>query len=122
MLIQDVCVAVTWSRSEPFAPTAGAEGCSSACARWADPPYLGRGILGSDFAGLGIVYWLLPESEDAQAAIAERDAFAEQVTTLERQHVKTVKHEAVFECSGERPGVVGGMLIDALQNIRRSQS
>ena len=94
---------------------------SSVCARWADPPYRGRGILGSDFAGLGIVYWLLPESEDAQAAIAERDAFAEQVATLERQHVKTVKHEAVFECSGERPGVVGGMLIDALQNIRRSQ-
>ena len=94
---------------------------SRAHACWADPPYEGQGVLGAGFAGLGVVYWLAPESEGALAAIDERTAFAQQVTALERQRVKIVRHEAVFECSGENRGVVGRMLIDALQNIRRSQ-
>jgi CHASE2 domain-containing sensor protein len=96
---------------------------SRAGARWADPPYRGRGVLGADFEGLGIVYWLAPQSDpdSARAAGVEREAFARQVQELERHGVTIARHEASFEWSGERPGVVGGVLIDALRDMRRSK-
>jgi hypothetical protein len=93
---------------------------SRAQARWAEPPYRGRGVLGADFAGMGIVYWLVPEAEDAQAAIDERATFAQQVEKMERRRLNIVMHEAAFESAGDSPGVVGRMLIDALQELRRA--
>jgi adenylate cyclase len=97
---------------------------SKARARWADPPYRGSGALGGDFAGLATLYWLVPEADQDgnRAALAERDAFAERISRLERPGVKMVTREAGFEWRDERPGVVGSMIIGALQDLRRPGS
>ena len=55
---------------------------SRAQARWAEPPYRGRGVLGADFAGMGIVYWLVHDAEDAQAAV---DTAQASVSALEAE-------------------------------------
>lgn len=96
---------------------------SRARARLADPPYEGHGVLGSDFAGLAIAYWLVPAHDAAlqKAAEQERDRFVREVGTLERDHARFVREEARFEGAGDRGGLVGRMLLGALQDLGRSK-
>jgi adenylate cyclase len=95
---------------------------SRARARLAHPPFEGHGVLGADFAGLMILYWLVPRDDApvAETALAERSAIVITVGKFERSRAKFVEQEAEFQWSGDRPGVVGRMMIDALQGLRRS--
>ena len=97
--------------------------CGSALnARLADPPYGGEGVLGIGFAGLATVYWVVPADEPEIArAGAERASIAGQVRSLERAGVRIAEHEGEFEWSGERVGVVGELVIDALKALRRPE-
>lgn len=91
-------------------------------ARLADPPYGGEGVLGIGFAGLATVYWVVPAEESAIArAGAERASIAGQVRALERAGVRIAEQEGDFEWSGERVGVVGELVIDALKALRRPE-
>lgn len=91
-------------------------------ARIADPPYGGQGVLGLGFAGLETVYWVVPaESAAIAAAGAERTVIAGQVRALERAGVRLAEKEGEFEWSGERVGVVGELVIDALKELRRPE-
>jgi CHASE2 domain-containing sensor protein len=94
---------------------------SKARARWADPPFRGRGVLGGDFNGLATVYWIVPQSNEAGALVArgELQAFSDRISQLERSDVKMITRESTFTFRDERPGVVGRMIIAALQDLRR---
>ncbi len=89
-------------------------------ARLAAPPYGGEGVLGLGFAGLETVYWVVPADKAAVAA-AERASIADQVRALERAGVRLAEKEGEFEWSGERVGVVGELVIDALRALRRPE-
>lgn len=95
---------------------------SRANARLADPPYGGEGVLGLGFAGLATVFWVVPADEAAVAAAsAERASIEGQVRALERAGVRLAEQEGEFEWSGERVGVVGELVIDALKALRRPE-
>ena len=89
-------------------------------ARLADPPYDGKGVLGLGFAGLATVYWVVPATADPTGATAERARIAAEVQRLERQGVRLAELEGEFEWSGERVGVVGDLVLDALKGLRRN--
>lgn len=90
-------------------------------ARLAAPPYEGRGVLGSDFAGLVIAYWVASarDPQAQKAAAAERAQFVREAKRLERPGARFVEQEAQFEWSAERSGLVGRMLLGALQDLGR---
>ena len=96
---------------------------SHARGRLADPPYGGNGLLGADFASLTIAYWLVPEGDEAGATAAseERQRLAKGIERRERAGAKMVERETAFDWTGERPGVVGRLLLDALQDLRQYQ-
>ena len=77
---------------------------------------------GIGFAGLATVFWVVPAEETAIArANVERASIAAQVRSMERADVRIAEQEGEFEWSGERVGVVGELVIDALKALRRPE-
>ena len=100
---------------------------SGANARLADPPFEDIDLLGGDFAGMSIVYWLAPANseEKVQAARGERERFAQEVSHREGAQAQLVCGEARVASLEARNGCVAGIgrvLLGAFQNSGRLQS
>ena len=96
-----------------------------------DAPFEDSDLLGADYAGMALVFWLVPDDDDVRdrATRDERERFAQDLSHREGPLVRLVRGDArvasLDEQDGRRSGRtsgVGRLLLDAFRQPGRLQT